>query len=333
MPNADLQIQLFTLIKNRLPPHLSLADEVASVLDISTDSAYRRLRGEKPLLLDEVGKLCARYSLSLDSLLQLQSDGFVFRGNFLQPEDFRFDSYLTSYGQQLKNITNFERRKIFFLAKDIPPHHHFHFREIAAFKHYFWMRTIINAPQALRQKFAMTDYPDELWELGRSALNYYNQSDSVELWNMETLNSTLRQIEYYEAMGLFAHEAEITLVYNKLEQLILHIEKQASAGYKFEPHDAVKKPLSTFQLYYNEVILGDNSVTVLLNDTKMVYITHSVFNFMGTTDVRFCNNTYLHIQNLMKKSTLISHVSERERASFFHHLRARIAARGQNNTL
>jgi hypothetical protein len=88
MSTADLQQQLFTAIKGKLPSHLSLADEVAAVLDISTDSAYRRIRGEKPLLLDEVARLCTKYALSLDSLLHLQSDGFLFRGNFFQVGSF-----------------------------------------------------------------------------------------------------------------------------------------------------------------------------------------------------------------------------------------------------
>lgn len=333
MPTPDLQLQLFNAIKTKLPSHLSLADEVAAVLDISTDSAYRRIRGEKPLSLEEVARLCTKYALSLDSLLHLQSDGFLFRGSFFQPEEFRFENYLASYAQNLKNISNFKSRKLFFLCKDIQPQHYFHFREIAAFKHYFWMRTFINAPQFLNKKFAIADYPDELFELGKQALHYYNQSDSVELWNMETVNNMLHQIEYYNAMNLFANEEDLHLIYKRLEQLILHIEKQADAGYKFNIDDADKKPLSTFQLYYNEVILCDNSVTVLVNDTKMVFLTHNIFNFMATTDVNFCEKTYRNVQNLIKKSTLISHVSERERAQFFQYLRTRIAARTQNSNV
>ncbi len=331
MPSDDLQQQLFAAIKKNLPAHLSLADEIAAVLDISTDSAYRRIRGEKPLLLEEAGKLCTRFGLALGSLLQQPTDGFLFRGEFFQPEDFQFDKYLASYAQQLKYINSFQSRKLYFLCKDIPPHHHFHFREIAAFKHYFWMRTIMNAPQFQHKKYAFADYPDELFQLGRTALQYYNQIDSVELWNIETINSTLRQIEYYAEMNLFAHEDELQLLYKKLEQLLLHMEKQADAGYKFSYDDVSKKPLAPFQLYYNEVILGDNSATAVLNNTKVVYIPHSVFNFMVTTDVRFCENNFKHVQNLMRKSTLISHVSERERARFFYYLRRRIASHEANS--
>ena len=331
MPTAELQLQLFNVIKAKLPAHISLVDEVAAVLEISTDSAYRRIRGEKPLLLEEVARLCTKYGLSLDSLLHLQTDGFLFRGNFFQPEEFRFENYLTSYAQNLKTISNFQNRKLFFLCKDIQPQHYFHFREIAAFKHYFWMRTFINAPQFLNKKFAISDYPDELFDLGKQALHYYNQTDSVELWNMETVNNMLHQIEYYDAMNLFAHEEEKQLIYKRLEQLMLHIEKQADAGYKFNIDDEAKKPLSTFQLYFNEVILCDNSVTVVVNDSKMVFLTHNIFNFMSTTDVSFCEKTYRNVQNLIKKSTLISNVSERERARFFHYLRTRIAAGTQTS--
>jgi hypothetical protein len=111
------------------------------------------------------------------------------------------------------------------------------------------------------------------------------------------------------------------------------MEKQADAGYKYDITMRWQENTACpFQLYYNEVILGDNSVTAVLNNTKVVYMPHSVFNFMATTDVRFCDNAYKHIQNLMKKSTLISNVSERERARFFNYLRHRIAARTQFGT-
>ncbi|MBK7122353.1 MAG: hypothetical protein IPH68_05765 [Chitinophagaceae bacterium] len=40
------QVLYFQQVKSLLPPHISFADEVAQVLDISTDSAYRRYARE-----------------------------------------------------------------------------------------------------------------------------------------------------------------------------------------------------------------------------------------------------------------------------------------------
>lgn len=329
MSLPEIQLQLFQTIKNRLTTNTSMVEEIAVVLDVSIDSAYRRIRGEKPLVLEEVYKLCTQYQLSIDRLFNHQSDGFLFKGKFFEPENFRFDEYLKSYAYQMKFISGFSSRKLFILCKDIPIHHHFHFKEIAAFKHYFWMRTIMNAPAFTNKKFKLNDYSEELYQLGKTALGFYNITESVELWNFETIISTLRQIEYYHDSNLFAHEEEISIVYNGLEKLLFHIEKQADLGYKFETTDS-KNKLAKYQLYFNEVILGDNSVTVVTGNTKMVFIPHSVFNFMSTDNVDFCENNYRHIQNLMKKSTLISDVSEKERSRFFKYLHNRIATRKQN---
>ena len=69
METNGVQFLFFNHIKNLLPTHLSLAEEVAEVLNISTDSAYRRIRGEKELPLEEAKKLCIKYHISLDQFL------------------------------------------------------------------------------------------------------------------------------------------------------------------------------------------------------------------------------------------------------------------------
>ena len=88
--------------------------------------------------------------------------------------------------------------------------------------------------------------------------------------------------------------------------------------------------MGSYQMYFNEVALGDNSVLAILDGNKMVFINHSVINTMFTRDIHFCDRINDHINNLMRKSTLISSVSERERTRFFKHLRQRIAARKQS---
>lgn len=79
MATSQIQLQIFQHIKAKLPSHLSMVDEVAAILDVSTDSAYRRIRGEKPLSLEEIHRLCTHYSLSLDNLLNLKSDAFLLK--------------------------------------------------------------------------------------------------------------------------------------------------------------------------------------------------------------------------------------------------------------
>ena len=79
MNQPGVQQIFFQHIKSNLATHLSLVDEVADLLNISNDSAYRRIRGEKPFLLKKSKSLCAHYRISLDQLFHLNNDSFFFR--------------------------------------------------------------------------------------------------------------------------------------------------------------------------------------------------------------------------------------------------------------
>ena len=80
MDTANAQQLFFQHIKGKLPPHLSIVDEVAELLNISNDSAYRRIRADKPISFEELQKLCVHYKVSLDQFLNLQNDAFIFTG-------------------------------------------------------------------------------------------------------------------------------------------------------------------------------------------------------------------------------------------------------------
>ena len=326
----NIQVHLFQHIKNRLDGTGSLVEQTALVLNISTDSAYRRIRGEKALSFDEVYKLCLHFRLSLDHLLSLNTDAFLFTGNFVDAAAFRFDQWLNNVLQQVKYMNSFREKTMYYLCKDFPLFDHFLFREVAAFKYYFWMKNILHDPAFAHKKFSMDIYPDEYFEIGRQTLQYYNQIDSVELWNIETINSTIRQIEYYHESNIFSSDGEIFMLYEALEKMINHLEQQATLGYKFDADDPMRTPKASFQMFFNEIIILENSILVKLDGTKAAYLVHNVLNYMLTRDVAFCDHMASYIENLIRKSTLISTFSERERARFFKYLRNRIALRKQN---
>ena len=68
MANTDLQSRLFERLTKSLPAHVSLPNELAELLDISVDSAYRRMRGDTILRLDEVELICQKFGVDLSTL-------------------------------------------------------------------------------------------------------------------------------------------------------------------------------------------------------------------------------------------------------------------------
>ncbi|MBL7723342.1 MAG: hypothetical protein JNK27_04295 [Chitinophagaceae bacterium] len=330
MTTGELQQLLFKAIKNKIGENLSAADEIAKLLDISADSAYRRMRGEKTISLDELQILCTHYKISVDQLLGLQSGGIVFQGQYLDKKTFRFEEFVTSMMHNLAYINSFKEKTFYYMCKDLPIFHQYHLQETASFKWFFYLKTYFHFPEFERKKFRYADHPVELFELEKKVLDLYNQIPSVEVWNMETMNMFFRQIEFYRDGQVFESDEDVYRLYDAIGKVWDHLEKQASLGYKFNYGDPLQKRIGEFKMYFNEVLMGDNNMLVELDGTKLSYVSHSTINFMLTRDPGFNENMYQHVQNQMRRSTLISEVSEKERSKFFRIIRDRINNRKES---
>ena len=323
----EIQQQLFKIIKNKMPPETSVADEVGKLLNISSDSAYRRMRNEKQITFEELYILANHFKISLDQLMNIPTGGILFQGNFVNEKTYGFDQYLTGMLHTMAYFNSFKNKEYYQSCKDMPIFNHFLVREFAAFKWFFWLKTYLKFPGFSRKKFKFSDYPDELFQLDQQVLGMYNQLASREIWNIESMIIILRQIEFCRDGDVFESDEDALKLYEAVEKTWDHLEKQAALGYKFKMGDPEQKPLAEYKMYFNEVLLGDNSILVVTDNLKMAFMTHTTFNFMMTRDVAFTENMYNHMQTQMKRSTLISEVSEKERSRFFRIIRERIQKR------
>ena len=327
MTTGELQQNLFKLIKSKVAEDIPLAEEISVLLNISTDSAYRRIRGEKTLTIDELQTLCVHYKVSLDQLMEIQAGGVVFYGQYIDKKTFNFEEFVNSMIQNMSYMNSFKEKTFYYSCKDLPIFHHYHIYEIASFKWFFYLRTYFHFSGFERKKFHFKDHPEALFNLEKKVLDLYNQIPSVEIWNMESMNIFFRQIEFYRDGQAFESDEDVYKLYEAIEKLWSHLEKQASLGYKFNYGDSEQKKISDFKMFFNEVLLGDNNMLVELDGMKISYVSHTTINFMFTKDEGFNNNMYQHLQNQMKRSTLISEVSEKERARFFRIIREKIENR------
>jgi hypothetical protein len=294
-------------------------------LGVSVDGVYRRMRGEKTISLDELQLLCSHYRISVDRLLNISGNGFFFQGSFIDESTFSFDNYVDSIMQNFVYFNKFQQKEIYGVFKDIPFLHHYHFQEIAAFKDFVWQRNVLYLPKFKNKKFSFERHPKELFAKEQEILDLCNQMKSVEIWSLETINSMIRQIEYYKDSLIFESTEDAYRLYVTVEELLNHIEEQATLGYKFKYGDPARKPLGEYSLYFNEIQIGGNEYLVILDGKKLAAINHSAINYMMTRDVAFTDNMYRSMTSFMMRSTLISVASEKERSRFFRILRERIA--------
>jgi len=322
------QIEFFQRLKSAIPSHASLVDEVAEALDLSIDSAYRRIRGEKLLDLEELGRLSRKFNISLDNLFSLNSNSILFQGSLPNKTETTFMDWMEDVLAQLNLVNSFSRKHVYFLVKDMPPFHHYYHPLLAGFKFFFWMKSILDAESLKNEIFSLDkNHFAPFQEITQKILRVYNRVPTSEIWNEEGLTTTLRQIEVYHEMGLIA-SSDITIkLYQCVLEVIDHLEKMAEQGKKSILGQSPTSDSAEYRLYLNEIVLGDNTFMAEIGDTKITYLNHSVLYFVGSMDQKFNEGMFRNLENLMKKSTLISGTGEKERKQFFNKLRKKVQAK------
>lgn len=324
-PLANAQSHFFSAIKGSIPPYASLVDEISEVLNLSMDSAYRRIRGEKLLDFDEILTLCQKFNISLDKFFNQDSKSILFQGTVNTYQEDAFKIWMEDVLAQLNLVNSFSKRHVYFLVKDMPPFHHYYHPLLAGFKFFFWMKSILYYESLKNEKFTLDkNYFAPYQEITNKIIKVYNKVPTSEIWNEEGLTTTLRQIEVYHEMGLIP-EPKVTLkLYQCVLEVIDHLEKMAELGKKCAFGHPPAEDSGDYQLYLNEIVLGDNTFMAEIGETKITYLNHSVLYFVGTQDQKFNESIFKNLDNLMKKSTLISGTGEKERKQFFNKLRKKV---------
>jgi hypothetical protein len=327
MDENILQKELFRQIKNSLAPHVSMVDEIGELLGISYDSVYRRIRGEKPVTLNELKLLCEKFQLSLDQVLQLHSDKVLFTDLEASGSVTSFKNYLEGVLMQLQYFNSFKNRQMLYLSKDIPVFYFFYTPELAAFKSFFWSKSILNDPDFEDKNFSLKNFDvTEYFELGQKIIAEYNKMPSTELWNYESISSTILQLQYYRDSGIFESEEDFNIVLDSCDMMMQHLQKQVEHGRKFLPGIGETGYGAPLKFYINEIILGNNSIMVETDEAKIAIINHIVLKYISTTDKKFTEKTFANFKNLVSRSILISETGERDRNKFFNVLKEKIAS-------
>jgi hypothetical protein len=235
--------------------------------------------------------------------------------------------YLEHLLNQLNYFNSFEHREFYYLSKDLFIFHHFGFRELTVFKFFFWMKTILQYPFAGREIAVLESISESIFKIASKISDAYNKIPSVEIWNEESVNATIMQIDYYRQSKLFPSDEYAINVYKSLLDMIDHIEKQVEAGCKFAVNGKPNAASVSYKFFVNEFILGDNCSLAVLNNTKVVYLNHATLNVIMTKDPVFTEYTYQHYQNIMRRSTLMSNAGEKDRTKFFNGMREKVEKR------
>ena len=313
----DIQIRLIRMVRDQMPDHVSMVDEIADLLEISNDSAYRRIRGEKPLTLHELQKLAGKFQISLDDLIGNPSNSVTFRTNFLEENNYSFVDWMKGVLHFAKETSKVDDAEVIFILNELSIFHLIEIPEVCAFKLFFWRKSNLDFPGYRDLKFSVNHLDDEMLKLSEEITKNYVGIKTIEFTTEESLNSYLKQVVYYSEAGYFNSREDAIVLCEKLHELVDHQQKQTALGFKFPFGKHPVGEEGNFQLYHNDLILADNTILVKTGNGNATYLTSNAINLMVSYDREFFEYNYAWGRNLLSKSVPISGTAEKERNRFF----------------
>lgn len=299
-------------LKESLPPSIGIAEEIAELLGVSIDSAYRRIRGETDLSINEIQKITNKYKISLDNIFSSLGDTVTFTYTKLTDSEANFEKYLSRLYGHTKGLNSFAERKLFYVAEELPIFYSFFDTQLTEFKLFYWQRSVLNIPQYQNVKFEFGMINPALVEMAHNCYKEYKKAPSVEIWTEETIFTVTKQLEFYHESGVL-NKKDALLLIQKVKDMVEMLRNCAEDSRK-EKSD----PTETFQLYSSEVVLGTNCIYVKTGEVNNAYISFNTLNSLTTSNAEFCDETEHWIKNIIKKSTLISGAAEKQRFQFFN---------------
>ena len=307
-----IQDQLLKALELALPDKHSLNDAIATALDISYDAAHRRTSFKSKLSLEESVILAKYYNISLDQLykttdrqlLVVEKTKPIFNESALQ--DYFKDSY-----DSLEPLLNQNDCSILYSAKDIPLFYTIGSDLLSKFKIFVWLKLLdANFETHNFDTFSLhidtISYAKRLKEL-------YHNLQTTEIWDITTINSTLKQIHFYYEASIITTDVALALC-NALNELIHSISKKMSAQ------------SDIYKLYYNELLLMNNNVLVTTPKIQSLYVPFSILSYYQTSDKRTCQQAERYFNQQLSNSKLLNSSGEKEQRTFFNKMHQKVDA-------
>jgi len=317
MSDISLQKRLLELVQQQIPDKLSVIYELSELLNISSDSVYRRLREETLLDINEIEKICNHFHISFDTLLNITStDTSLFNFSpIVSTGDFIH--YLYFLKKLLEELSQNQQSHIYYAAIDLPILHNFKFPLVSMFKSFYWLKAISNDSNFHNVKFSTSLKNTEILKLKEEMHQFYLKVPSTEIWTDQILNSLLKQIDYFWDSGEFNSMEDAINLLNEVEEEFAYLENAVCNCSKIV-RDEYPLNNANFTVYLSDILINNNSILIENNNKNRAIICIHTYNILTTTNPVFISETKRWLNTFLKKSVLISGTGERQRFSFFH---------------
>ncbi|BAO76211.1 hypothetical protein [Winogradskyella sp. PG-2] len=316
-----MQNIFITHLKEKSNSNSSFVDEIATVLDIGYDAAYRRVNLKTNLTLEEGVKLAKHYKISLNKLFEVGNTNTILTD--LSPpihNEKGLEIWLNQSYNSVFPLTKLKNSSIIYSAKDIPLFHTLKDSYLSRYKIYVWLKDVDT--NMTKKKVSFDDFvntiPNSLLESAFKLGEVYKNINITEIWNNTTINGSLQQVLYYFEAGMLSKDLAL-LICDDIEDVIKHVEEQA-----IKQSLIGSKNKSTYKLYVNDIHTMSNTIMVKTPMQKVFFTPFTVISYFKIEHQSTCELMFEFFEKQMSISKLLVNAGEKDRALFFNRMHQKI---------
>lgn len=312
-----MQEQFIQYLKSKALDNTSFVDEIAGILDIGYDAAYRRINSKTSLTLEEGVKLARHYKMSLNQLFEVGNQNTIVAD--LSPPIHNIkglEVWLNQSYNSVYPLTKLKSASIIYSAKDIPLFHTLKDSFLSRYKMYVWLKDV--DPKMTKNKLTFDDFlkdiPNSLLEIAFKLGQIYKDINITEIWNNTTINGSLQQVLYYFESGALSKELAL-IICNDIEDVVRLIEKQA-----IQQSLVGSENKAIYNLYINDIHTMSNTIMVKTPYQKVFFTPFTVISYFKIEHQPTCELMYEFFEKQMSISKLLVNAGEKDRSLFFNRM-------------
>ncbi|SBW02288.1 helix-turn-helix domain-containing protein [uncultured Dysgonomonas sp.] len=307
----SLNQKVVSAIYESLPEKERIIPFLCDLLDLSRESAYRRVRNSIPFTFEEVAAISIKLGISADDIIGQHNNKRAF-----------FDLYLNgtsdpieSYGKLLQNMADISQKlrkanesEMIASSSRIPFAFSMQYENIRKFRYFKWIHQTHEVPI----NFYLSDltFPSQLETLYKNYMYNYMRVNNIKfILDKNTFLPTTEEVLYYHKRKLIndneflAIQKELLLVVDGIEQLL---------------QTGVNEAGSNIYIYLSALPIESNCAYLEYDGTTCARYWSYTFNPIVVFNKEACTLQKKWLESLLKYSTLITKSNEYLQAEFLN---------------
>ncbi len=314
------QKDFIKLLSEKVQKGNKLVDEIALVLKISHQGAYKKMQCNSKLTFNEIRDLCTYFKVSFDKVLSADNsdnkDPYPFYSDALKYAPDSYSQYWSNLLQHLNRYAEYADLYGFYLCNEVPFFYYTQFPNLLHFKMYIWNKTSWRMP-GMNDTFDPSIFTKDksLAEVVKKVTTYYHSYPTTEIWNPDMMRMTMMQINYAIKGGLINNKEDLDAILSDMDKMVRYMEKISISGIKFIFGN--KEQLCPVEIYVNELSVNSELIFIKSKDYKILYNKYDSPNYLRSDDQRICKHAENWISDIINLSVKISAVGQGNRQQFF----------------